>query len=203
MDIFQDLLSKPYIQIICRRLNDKYMIKNKNILHPELLRKQIIKMSPVIYDITCKYSNFLYAEQLERATQYIIENYAEQNGLFLPKFKPKRFRTPQDYQNMDVYNEYKTVLADKRTISRAEGDEQIRKYRLNRHVEKDVIDGMPGSREFGYIAQRTQNFANAPLSLTDWEWKLDENSDDISAEYSRVPNGRSKIHYEFYDAYQY
>lgn len=203
MDIFQDLLKKEYIQIICRRINNKYLVKNQKLLNPELLRKQIVKMSPVIYDITCKYPGMLYAEQVERATQYIIENYAEQNGWYLPKFKPTRFRTPYDYQTLDVYNEYKTVLADKRTMSRAEGDEQIRKYRLNRHVDKDVLDGMPGAREFGYIAKRTQNFANAPTSVTDWEWKLDEKSDSIDTTYSRIPGDKSKIMYDYYTPYQY
>lgn len=190
--------------MVRRRLNKDFNIRNKKLLNPEVIKEELIKMSDVIYDITCQSNNFTYADTVEKITQVFIENYAIKHGLVFPKFNPVKLETPQDYQKLDAYNEYKTVIADRGTMTHTAREyDNLRRYALERHVDKNPELPYALERDYGTI-RRIKNYAYTDDKIPDYDWELNDN-DTMSFNWSKEPKDRKLPTdlSEYYDKYTY
>ena len=145
-------------------------------------------MADVIYDIRCQSDQYAYPDMMEKIIQTFINNYAEKYGLVFPKFKPTKLETPYDYHKMDAYNKYKSVYVDGGRMSHeTPGYKAIRRYRLERHVDKDVLDGMPYAREWGYgTTRKIPNYAYTDDKIPDFDWEIND-SDTLDCVWSKEP----------------
>jgi hypothetical protein len=194
MDVFQDLFSDRTLFMIQRRLCNDFHIRNKNLIHPIVIKKELIGMSDVIYNIICTSDRYAYPDMIEKIVQTFLDNYAMKHKLVFPKFKPVKLETPYDYHKMDAYNEYKSVYTDGSRMSHETPEyKAIRRYRLERHVDKDPLDGMPSAREWGYGNNRKMaNYAYTDDKVPDFEWELNAN-DSLDCTWSKEPKEREVI----------
>ena len=198
MDIFQEIYSDKYLLMVRRRLDKDFNIRNKSILQLENIKNEFIKMSNVIYDIICRSDRYTYQETLEKITQIFIDNYAMKNNLVMPKLRTVKLQTPDDYRNMDAYNEYKTVLADRSTMTHTAREyDNLRRYALQRHVDKSPELPYATERDYGII-RKIKNYAYTDDKIPDYDWELN-NDNTIDFNWSKEPKDRkNQIDYGAY-----
>lgn len=200
MDIFQELFSDNYLFMVRRRLNKDYNIRNAKILHPEAIKAELIKMSSVIYDIICKSDQYSSPDTIEKITQIFIDNYTRKYGLVFPKFTPTKLETPQDYHNLDAYNEYKSVVTDRNSMTHTTREyDAMKRYRLARHVDKNPELPYAIERDYGTI-RKIQNYAYTDDKIPDYDWELNNNG-DAEFNWSKEPKDR-EVNTDFTEFYE-